>query len=153
MTKDLNYIPLNNELLLFLRIVLEYLINIQGEQNKVLILSEEILQYLSDINNLNEMSIQIHDDILANNLLNDINNFKKFSKEKLSFPNNSLDEVITYIQNKKLLLIKTLKNAMKEIYNKSQKNTNEQLKKSCCDFVKNINDEVLKIEKSKIRQN
>ena len=146
-TKDLNYIPLNNELLLFLRIVLEYLINIQGEQNKVLILSEEILQYLSDINNLNEMSIQIHDDILANNLLNDINNFKKFSKEKLSFPNNNLDEVITYIQNKKLLLIKTLKNAMKEIYNKSQKNTNEQLKKSCCDFVKNINDEVLKIEK------
>ena len=146
-TKDIINLPLNNELLLFLRIVLYYLLDIQTDQNKVLLLSDEILQYFIDLNNLNEMSIQIHDDFLANNLINDIKYLNKFSIEKINNPNNNLEEVITSIKKRKLLLIKTLKTSMKDIYIKTQKLNNENLNKSCSDFVKNINDDVLKIEK------
>ena len=145
--KEIYNIPLNVELLLFLRIVLYYLIDIQGDINKVLLLSDKILEFFSDLNNLNEMSIQIHDDLLANNLLNDINTLKKFSAEKLGNSNNNLDNVISHIKSKKFLLIKNLKNSMKDIYIKAQKINNEQLMKTCSDNIKNINDDVLKIEK------
>ena len=67
------------------------------------------------------MAIQIQDDFLGNNLINDINVLKKFSKEKLGNSDNNLDEVINYIKIRKLLLIKYLKNAMKEIYVKTEK--------------------------------
>ena len=143
----ISQIPLNNELLLFLRIVLDYLIDIQGDLNKVLLFSDEILQHLSDLNNLNEMTIQIHDAIFVNNLLNDIYILKKFSAEKINYINKNLDEVISSLKNRKLLLIKILKNSMKEIYIKVQNLKNEALMKSCSDYVKNINEDVLKIEK------
>ena len=146
-TKEINYVPLNHQLLLFMRIVLYYLLDIQCDANKMLLSSDEILQYFSDLNNLNEMSILILDDILSNNLSNEINNFKKFSSEKIGYPSSNLDEIITEIKTRKLLLIKPLKNSMKEIYVKTQKCNNEQLMKKCSDFVKNINDNVLKIEK------
>ena len=103
-----------------MRIVLYYLLDIQCDVNKMLLLSDEILQYFSDLNNLNEMSILILDDILSNNLSNEINNFKKFSSEKIGYPSSNLDEIITEIKTRKLLLIKPLKNSMKEIYVKTQ---------------------------------
>ena len=145
--KEMPYIPLNNELLIFLRIVLYYLYDIEYDQKKMLLLSDEILQYLSELTNLNEMSIQIHEESKINNLLININNLKKFSSEKINYPNSSLDEVISYLKNKKLLLIKILKNSMKDIYNKIQKKNNESLMNSCSDYFKSINEDVLKIEK------
>ena len=145
--KEINYIPLNHQLLLFLRIVLDYLLYIQENPNKVLLFPDEILKYFSDLKNLNEMAIQIQDDFLGNNLINDINVLKKFSKEKLGNTDNNLDEVINYIKIRKLLLIKYLKNAMKEIYVKTEKKNNEDLMNLCKDYVKSIKEDILKIEK------
>jgi hypothetical protein len=106
--KEMNYVPLNQNLLLFMRIVLYYLLDIQEDINKMLLLSDEILQFFSELNNLNEMSIKVHDDSLGNALLNNINNLKKFGNEKIGYSNNNLDEVISKLKNKKLLLIKIL---------------------------------------------
>ena len=145
--KEISYLPLNNEFLIFLRIILYYLYDIQYDQKKILILSDEILQYLSELNNLNEMSIQIQEESKLNILLNNINILKKFSNDKIKYINNELDEVISNLKNKKLLLIKILKNSMKDIYAKTQKKNNENLMKTCSDYFKNITDDVLKIEK------
>ena len=146
-TNEVNYIPLNQKLLLFMRIVLYYLLDIQEDMDKILLLSDEILQFFTELNNLNEMSIQIHDDSLANVLLTSINNLKKFDSDKTNHSSNNLDEVISNLKNRKLLLIKFLKIAMKEIYVKTQKNHDDKTMKLCSDYIKNINDTVLKIEK------
>ena len=146
-TKEISYVPLNLGILLFLRIVLYYLLDIRIYENKILLLSDEILKYFCDLKNLNEMSIQIHEEYLRNNLINDINNLKKFSTDKIKYPQQNLDEIINCLKTRKLLLIKPLKNSMKEIYAKIENNKNESLMKSCKDYIKNINDAVLKIEK------
>ena len=144
--KEMIYVPLNQNLLLFMRIVLYYLLDIQEDINKMLLLSDEILQFFSELNNLNEMSIKVLDDSLGNALLTNINNLKKFGEGKLNYSNNNFDEVITKLKDKKFLLIKNLKNIMKEIYVKTQKNNNDKLMKLCSDYFKNINDFVKKIE-------
>ena len=146
-TKEMNYIPLNQKLLLFMRIVLYYLLDIQQDVDKMLLLSGEVLQFFSELNNLNEMSIQIPDESIGKTLLNSINNLKKFGTEKIKYSCHNIDEVITNLKNRKLLLIKNLKNSMKEIYVQAQKNNDDKILKLCSDYIKNINDIVLRIEK------
>jgi hypothetical protein len=65
-----------------MRIVLYYLLDIQQDVDKMLLLSGEVLQFFSELNNLNEMSIQIPDESIGKTLLNSINNLKKFGTEK-----------------------------------------------------------------------
>ena len=59
---ELAEIPLSHELLLFFRIVLYYLLYIENDLSKTLLISDEILQYYSELNNLNEMAFAIGDD-------------------------------------------------------------------------------------------
>ena len=145
--KELENIVLRPELLLCLRIVLFYLLIIEREQNKMLLINDDILHYYSELSNLKEMPIEVNDDIRYNNLINCINNLKNFSLDNLKKVPQELEEVINHLKNNKLCLIRPLNNSMKEIYKKIQEKKNEKLIKTCCDVVKKINESVLNIEK------
>ena len=148
LNEEVKSIVLRPELLLFLRIVLYYLLYIEREQNKTLLISDDILQYFSELNNLKEMSIEVGDDLRKNNLLICINNLKKFSLDKTKKEPKQLEDVIYNLKEKKICLIRELNNSMKEIYLLIQEKKNEQLTKSCCDIAKKINDCVMNIEKN-----
>ena len=147
LNKDVMNIPLSPELLLFFRIVLFYLGYIEYDNNKTLLINDDILQYFSELQHLKEMTIIIQDDIRKNNLLSCVNSMKKFSSENIKTIPQQLEEVISKLKNNKLFLIRALNNSMKEIYKKIQEKKNEQLTKACCDKAKKINDCVLSIEK------
>ena len=146
LNKEVENIPLRPELLLYLRIVLYYLLIIEREQSKMLLISDDILYYFSELSNLKEMSIEINDKNKNTNLLNCINNLKKLGLDNLKKLPHELEEVITYLKNNKICLIRALNKAMKEIYIKIQEKKNEQLTKKCCDIVKKIKEVVTNIE-------
>ena len=148
LNEDVMNIPLRPELLLFFRIVLFYLRFIEYDSNKMLLLSDDILQYFSELKHLNEMTIEIKDDLRKNNLLNCLIVLKKFSLENIKHIPPKLEEVISKLKHNKLCLIRSLNNSMKEIYIKIQEKKNDQLNKECCEIAKKINDCVMNIEKS-----
>ena len=148
LNKEVENTVLRPELLLFLRIVLYYLLYIEYEQNKTLLINDDILQYFSDLNNLKEMTIEVNEDLRKNNLLSCINNLKKFSLDKIKKLPPQLEDVINNLKQNKLCLIRELNNSMKEIYLIIQEKKNEQLTKICCDIAKKIKDYVMNIEKN-----
>ena len=147
LTTDLENIPLRPEFLLFLRIVLYYLLIIEPEQNKVLLISDETLTFFSEQSNLKEMTIEINDNNRNNTLLNCVNAFKKFSLDHIKKELPELEDVIKNLKSKKLCLIRALNQSMKEIYVKIQEKNNEQLKKICCEHIQKIKDIIMNIEK------
>ena len=148
LNKDVENFPLRPELLLCLRIVLYYLLIIEREQNKMLLINDDILHYYSELSNLKEMPIEVNDDIRNNNLINCANNLKNFSLENLKKVPQELEEVINNLKNHKLCLIRPFNKSMKEIYKKIQEKKNDKLIKICCDVVKKINEAVMNIEKT-----
>ena len=146
LNNEVKNLTLRPELLLFLRIVLYYLLYIENDNYKTLLINDDILQYFSEIGNINEMTFEIQDDIKNNNLLNYVNNLKKFSSEYKIVPQH-LGDVINNLKQNKLVLVRALNNSMKDVYVKIQEKKNEQLTKTCCDLVKKINECVLSIEK------
>ena len=144
---EVKNLPLRPEFLLFLRIVLYYLLFIENDQFKTLLISDDILQYFSEISNINEMSFEIQDDIKINNLLNCVNNLKKFSIENFKMIPKQLEEAISNLKYNKLAFIRALNYSMNEIYVKTEEKKNDQLIKICHDIGKKISDCVLNIER------
>ena len=138
---------LNHEFLLYIKIILHYLTEIRNDMNKTLIFHDDILVYFSEMNNLNEMTIEIENCQKTHNLLNSINNLINFSKEKFKEIPKEFHTIVDLIKKKNLIHIRLLNNSMKEIYIKSKKNNNEQIVQKYCELAKKIKDNILQIEK------
>ena len=144
---DVKNMILNHEFLLYIKIISYYLANIRNDMNKTLIFHDDVLVYFSEMNNLNEMTIEIENCQKTHNLLNAINSLINFSKEQFKEIPKEFHSVIDLIKKKNLIHIRLLNNSMKEIYIKSKKNNNEQVVQKYCELAKKIKDNILQIEK------
>ena len=136
---------LNHNLLFLLKLYFYYLEFLEKEENKTLILSDEIIQNLSESSILNDMQIEILDVNLRNNLISLFHNFYAFIHQQN--PNNQdFSLIINTLNQHAILDLKFINDSIKSIYEMVKSTNDEKNMKICYNHIKLIKDKIIMIE-------
>ena len=136
---------LNNNLLFFIKVYFYYLEYIEKEKNKTLILTDEIIQNLSESSILNDMQIEIYDMNFRNTLISHFHNFYAFIYQ-LNPNNQDFGLIINTLSQKAILDIKFVNDSIKSVYEWIISTKDEKNMKICYSHIKLIKDNILMIE-------